>query len=71
MQMLATSAFSPQADTVELTAKFFKLMAALISRSCDFPQLRQVQRRRDNGIAAQTALQVEQVLLLGYHRSAT
>jgi len=43
---------SPQADTVELTAYFFKLIAAFTSRSCSALQTGQVHCRTASGKAS-------------------
>ncbi len=55
--------FPPQADTVELTASCFKLMAALPSRSCEVWHAGHVQPRTNSGRLSNTYPQHEQVLL--------
>ena len=62
---------SPQADTVELTARFLKLMAAFTSRSWFAPHFGQTHSRTTKGKASSLCPQPEHVLLLGYQRSAT
>jgi hypothetical protein len=62
---------SEHADTVELTASCFRLIAALMSRSCSVVQTRPVHCRIDNGKVSSLWPQHEQVLLEANHLSAT
>ena len=61
----------PQAKTVELTAQFFKLIAALMSRSCCARQPGQVHVLIANDSVSSLYPHAEHSLLLANQRAAT